>query len=185
MRHLGLVGLLSLLTTVAVGCGEPVPHAPGARTPPDPSSFTRAYGVQPGTGLSFEGDDWGYVVTADGFGGFSLAMLGDPRYPTLQDRFFGSVYVGSSTVSDLGACGGCTAVTPTAVSATRLDFDALVLGVDQAGFTFKHNGGGGQPVYLDLYVDGSHFGGWKIHFVSSDTGQVAYAPENPLAVISP
>lgn len=185
MRALGLAFVCTALATVASGCGDPVNATPGSRTPPDPSSFATAYGVEPGTTL-FASSEWGYAVTADGFGGFTLAMLGDTRYPNLEDRFFGSVYVDSTTtIANLGSCSGCQSPGATQVNAQRLDFDLFLLGAAQTDFTFKNAAGGGARVYMDLYVGGAHSGSWNIYFVNSDTGEKQPSTENPVAFTSP
>ncbi len=147
----GSLALLSL-AFLAAACGPAVDHTPGSRTPPPTSSFTTVYGIAPGAGLQFSGNEWGYAVTADGFGGFSLAMLGDPRYPTLQDRFFGSVYVeDTTTLSDFAGDAGQVVVSP-----QRIDFDLLLRGADQASFTVKNNSGAGGRLFFDAFVAGSH-----------------------------
>ena len=165
------------------GCPDINPVV-GVRTPPSPSSYSTQYGVKPGAGLSFEGAEWGYAVTADGTGGWTLSFVGNPDLS--QNRFFGTAYVGTGTVGSVQACQTCQAAGTSSVSATRIDFDATLSGAALAGFTFVHDrNSASDPIYLDLYVDGYQSGVWKIYFVSTDTNSVGTSPENPVALVSP
>ena len=178
------VSFLVCSLAFASGCLVVDNSGNGLRTPPAPSTFTTQYGVEPGVGLSFEGDEWGYAVTADGGGGWTVSFVGNPDLGS--NRFFGSVYVGTNTIGSIAACETCQAAGTSAISSTRIDFDATLSGAALAGFTFVHNSAStSEPIYLDLFVDGYQTGTWKTYFVSSDTQQVAASPENPVALVSP
>lgn len=158
---------------------------PDIRAVVPPSSFTAQYGVQPNAGLSFDDQtSWGFGVTANGGGGWTVSMLGNPDFGANQ--FFGSVYVGTGTIGSLGPCQTCQATGTAAVSAKQVDFNATISGAGLGGFSFVHEGATtADPIYVDAFIDGFQTGAWKIYFVSSDTGTVVTAPENPIALVSP
>lgn len=149
-----------------------------------PVQTVNTYGVKPGGGLSFEGVEWGFGVTADGTGAWTISMVGNGDLG--EDRFTGSVYVTKGTVGGTSACATCQASGVTTTSSTQIDFDVLISNAGLAGFNFTHNRtSSADPIYLDAYINAGRVGTWRIYFVSSDTNQVVTAPENPVALVSP
>lgn len=172
MRAISVLALVAAIG--ATGCFET-----------DNQPTGHVYGVKPNAGLEFAGTEWGYGVTADGTGGWVLSMLGDPT-GNFSDRFTGTVYTTVGTIGQLATCETCQAAGVTAASSTQADFDVIVSGTGQAGFSFVRTGGAStDPVVFDLTVNGFHSGSWAIYFVNTDTNQVSTAPENPIQLVSP
>jgi hypothetical protein len=178
-----------LLVAVLAGCRTTVVQTPPQGGPPggppvatvDPvltlgGQGLTGYRISAGANTSIPGGDIGYLITANGQGGYSLYWIDTA----------GSAATFQGTVStDHGfepnqtiAYSGNESVNITA--ANQIDFSG-VPGATLEGIEFVAQT---DPVYLDLLVDGNH-SGFGIYFTGAVSGTLVDSAYNPVAFTSP
>jgi hypothetical protein len=150
---------------------------------PLPPQSTAIYRITPGANTNIEpGVRPGYGITANTGGVYRLVWTGQAPASSTSSRVFrGSVWT-PGTFS--GVTPGCNASacqveqddfvsTPVAVTGgQRIDFDATTdTGVD--GFDFLVDA---EPVYFDLYIDGSRAATTLVFFPAADNGGAISPP---------
>ena len=186
VRLSGLAGL----ALVASGCivhhddpynpGPPsYPYLDGSGRPA-PSSSTPGYHVLANAATSIPGGDIGFLVTANGQGGYRITYtdtLGSAAY------FHGSVFTDGEFES-YSNFHGLRYLTPSDSGPTgrpsRLDFSSQAFssvdGLDLVSST--------DPIYVDLLINGTT-AGVRIFFTDAETGLVSVSAINPVSFTSP
>lgn len=149
-----------------VSGGGPAPGAPAQQVP--------TVRVLPGASASIPDGDLGFVITADGQGGYRLAWT--DTYGSAA-RFAATITTdGTFDASQVAPIGGAAI---NQVDAQTLEVGSTpysgVDGVDLVSST--------DPIYLDLTVDGARTG-FGIYYTNL-TGLQTTAAYNPLAATSP
>jgi len=188
MRHLAKLALALTLGFVGTGCIVTTEPGPAPQPQPQPGPALDAprplglagmlgYRVQANASAGLPAGDLGFVVTANGQGGYRVTysdtygsaahfqgvITTDGQFDPSQVRGF-TGYENVTLSTDLGT------ITFSSTPGSNLD------GVDLVSST--------DPIYLDLYVDGSH-SGFGIYFTGAETGAQLSAAYNPVAFTSP
>lgn len=191
MRLLTKISLVPLFALAASGCiveHDPGPYdgpAPAPAPAPAPSPAVDAaepmgaqamlgYHVLANGSAALPDGDLGFVVTANGGGGYritwsdTLGSAADFSGTITTDGYFQSVqpYSGEEYIDTPDS----STVTFESQPGTYVD------GVDVVSST--------DPIYVDLLVDGSHYG-FSIYFTGGETGTLQTAAYNPVAFTSP
>jgi hypothetical protein len=164
-----LVAPLLFATVVLAGCGDPDRSVPlGARR-------MLGYHVRAGAASEVPAGDIGYLVTANGLGGYRLAWV----------AFAGSTHVFSGRIESdstfdprsIVGYSGREQITLTADN-LAIDFssvpDAAADGVDFVPTV--------DPIYVDLRVDGVPA---NVYFTGAETSRLYLSAYNPVAFTSP
>jgi hypothetical protein len=169
MRSLAVVALPLF---VAAGCASgPAPDSPvplGARHEP-------GYHVRAGAASEVPGDELGFVVTANGLGGYRIAWV---ALTGSTSTFSGSIE--SDGVIDPATVAGLSGREQIVVRAdgSGIDFssvpDANADGVDLVPSA--------DPIYVDLRIDGAPA---PIFFTGADTSRLSSSAYDPVAFTSP
>ncbi len=171
------IGLFLVGCTLLSGCVVEHSHGPG----PGPVVIPQAggsgtYHVLAGGSAEIPGGDLGYVVTANGQGGYRVAYtdtLGS------SSEFSGHVTTdGVFDPSQLTSLSGNPSFTLTAPN--RIDF-ASIPGAALDGFDLVSST---DPIYLDARVNGFETG-FDILFAEAPDGAVVTSSFNPAAFTSP
>lgn len=174
MRNLVLCFVSGVLLS---GCIVEHSHGPG----PGPVVIPQAggngtYHVLAGGSAEIPGGDLGYVVTANGQGGYRVAYtdtLGS------SSEFSGHVTTdGTFDTTQLAPLSANTSVTQTA--SNRIDFTSIP-GAGLDGFDLVSST---DPIYLDVRVNGFETG-FDILFAEAPDGAVVTSSFNPAAFTSP
>lgn len=195
MRHLTKIAMVFTLGLATTGCfiaTDPAPVQTGPAggpvsnpNPPPALDAPVALGLQgmPGYHVLANGSsslpsgDLGYVITANGLGGYRLTWsdtLGSAAH------FSGVITTdGAFDPSQLRGYSGVEYITLSR-DARTITFDSTpgraVDGVDMVSST--------DPIYVDLYVDGARTG-FGVYFTGAQSGQVIGSAYNPVAFTSP
>lgn len=134
------------------------------------------YRVLANGSASIPGGDIGYLVTANGQGGYRVAWTDTLNSPA---RFSGTITVdGTFDTRQTNGLSGAESLTYTA--ANQLAFDSVpgsnLDGIDLVSST--------DPIYLDALIDGSHVG-VNIYFTGAHTAQLVNSAYDPVAFTSP
>ena len=194
MRNLTKIGLVLAVALNAAGCfvaADPGPapyHGGGNPPPPAPTPALDAarplgqaqllgYRVAAGASAELPAGDLGFVVTANGNGGYRVtwsdtygsaatftgAITTDGTFDASQVRGY-SGYENIQISADAGT------VTFSSTPGAQVD------GVDVVSST--------DPIYLDLQVDGARTG-FGIYFTGAESGAQLTSDYNPVAFTSP
>jgi len=159
-----------LMVAVALGgCGihEPSVILGAAAVP--------GYHVRQNAGTEIPAGDIGYLVTANGRGGFTVAFVDTAGSPA---RFTGSISTDQSfDPNQTFKLNGAESVIAT--SANRIDFSG-VPGATVEGVTLVAQS---DPIYLDAQIEGSRQ--VAIFFTGAHSGVVETSFYNPAAFTSP
>ena len=183
MRNLRL-GLVLVMGMAAGGCvvheTDGGPHGGGpVLDAPEPLGVAQMLGYHVARNASavLPAGDLGYVVTADGVGGYRLVWS-----DTLDSAatFSGSITTdGVFDASQLHGFSGAEDITLSADGGT-ITFSSVpganLDGVDLVSST--------DPIYADLQVEGSH-GGFGIYFTGAESGAQLNSAYDPVAFTSP
>jgi hypothetical protein len=198
MRNLTKLGLLLSFGLIATGCivapspapaPQPAPApSPGPAPAPAPTPQLDAprplglqsmlgYRVAAGASAELPAGDIGFVVTANGQGGYRLTW--SDTYGSAAN-FQGLITTdGQFDPSQVRGYSGAEALTIGA-DYRSISFSstpgAAVDGVDLVSST--------DPIYFDLYVDGARTG-FSIYFTGAETGTLVSSAYNPVAFTSP
>jgi hypothetical protein len=176
-------GLLLAPLLAAAGCivGVDRSYPDGSYPPPsDGAQLLGALGVTgyhviAGAGAEVPGGDLGYVVTANGAGGYRVAWTDTAGSLA---SFHGTITTdGEFDSSQLYALGGAYV---TQAAANRVEFDSVpganIDGVDLVSST--------DPIYVDARLEGSR-SGFGIWFANAYTSTQHSSPYDPVAFTSP
>jgi hypothetical protein len=152
--------------------GYPYPSGSGRGAP---SIATTGYSILPNATAALPAGDLGFIVTANGQGGYRIAWSdtqGSSAY------FHGSIFTGGQFLSSNPIPGAkLDYLTPTQ---GRVDFSSqpgsALDGVDVVSST--------DPIYVDLMINGST-NGVAIYFTQSQTAQLSMSQIDPVAFTSP
>ncbi len=186
-RLLVLVASLSLGGCVVVDPNGGPDPGPGVTAPPradlageptlslGPTAYP-GYRVLAGGSASIPGGDIGYLVTANGQGGYRVVWTDTLNSPA---RFSGTITVdGSFDQRQTRGFSGAESIS--FLAANQLAFDSIpgsnVDGVDLVSTT--------DPIYLDGQIDGSHVG-VNIYFTGASTATLVNSAYDPVAFTSP
>jgi hypothetical protein len=192
MRTLSKLGIVLTFGLVASGCVvatdpyyDPTPGPAPAPAPapaldaPRPLGAQAMYGYRVMANASAElpAGDLGFVVTANGQGGYRVTWT-DTYGSAAQfqgvittDGYFDATQVrGYSGAEDIRMSADASTITFGSTPGSYVD------GVDLVSST--------DPIYLDLYVDGSR-SGFGIYFTGAESGSLISAAYNPVAFTSP
>jgi hypothetical protein len=166
-------------TVVQPGPGGPPGGPPIATADPVLSLGAQGltgYRVLAGANTSIPGGDIGYLITANGQGGYSLYWIDTAGSPA---GFQGTVSTDNAfDPNKTIAYSGNENVSFTA--ANRIDFSG-VPGATLEGIEFVAQT---DPIYFDLLVDGNH-SGFGIYFTGAVSGSLVDSAYNPVAFTSP
>jgi hypothetical protein len=193
------LALAAALSLTAAGCfvapdPEPRPVTPAPSTGPTPTPVPTptpaldapaplgalgmlGYHVRAGASAALPDGDLGYVVTANGAGGYRV--IWSDTYGSAA-HFSGTITTdGQFDPNQLQHYSGGENIWLSSDLRT-LYFDSVpgsvIDGVDLVSST--------DPIYLDGTVDGSH-GGFSVYFSGADSGQLLRSAYNPVAFTSP
>jgi hypothetical protein len=169
MRNFSLSCLSTLLLVGAVGCDSPDhPVRLGARG-------LYGYHVSAGASSLVPDGQAGFVVTANGLGGYRIGWVAFDAAPS---TFTGNITSdGPFDRPSIVASGIDTTVT-IATDNSAIDFSALTGGSPEyLDFVPLQD-----PIYVDLRVDGAY---GHIYFTGADTGNVYQSSYDPVAFTSP
>lgn len=158
------------LVLLAAGCGEPADsaHHLGAL-------HMLGYHVSAGAASEVPDGDQGFVVTANGAGGYRVAWV---AFDGSSSVF--SAHVTSDTTIDPSSVQGFSGREQIALSAddTTLDVQSVPGGspdgVDLVPLS--------DPIYVDLRIDGAPA---HVYFTGADTGRLLLSSYDPVAFTSP
>jgi hypothetical protein len=193
--RLNLIALASLCSLAATGCivvpQDPPPPAQQPTpvvVPPTPTPALDApqrlgllgmsgYHVRAGASAELPAGDIGYVVTANGSGGYRITW--SDTYGSAA-QFSGTITTdGTFDPNQLQHFSGGENITVSSDLRT-IYFDsvpgAVLDGVDLVSST--------DPIYLDAAVDGSRQG-FSLYFTGADTGQLLTSAFDPVAFTAP
>ena len=135
------------------------------------------YHVSAGAASELPNGDIGFVVTANGSGGYRLTWSDTLNSPahfagsiTCDTTFDPTQLKGYSGYENISLSSDDSTITFDSVPGNQLDGVDLVSGSD--------------PIYVDLTVDGSH-SGFSIYFTGAHTGELLTAQYDPVAFTSP
>jgi hypothetical protein len=135
------------------------------------------YHVSAGAASALPDGDIGYVVTANGQGGYRVSWsdtYGSPAHfsgtITTDGVFDPSQFSGLSGAEYLSMSADQRTISFDSVPGSNFD------GVDLVSST--------DPIYVDATVDGSHYG-FSMYFTGADTHQVLTSSYDPVAFTSP
>jgi hypothetical protein len=182
-----LVSALSLGGCIVV---DPTPDpgpGPGTTAPPradlageptlslGPSAYP-GYRVLANSSASIPGGDLGYLVTANGQGGYRVVWT-----DTLNSsaRFSGTITV-DGTFDSRQTQGFSGAENLTYLASNQISFDS-VPGANVDGIDLVSSS---DPIYLDGQIDGSHVG-VNIYFTGAHTASLVNSAYDPVAFTSP
>lgn len=166
------LALLSLPLVVAAGCSSgPPPDRPvhlGARA-------MLGYHVRAGAASEVPGDELGFVVTANGFGGYRIAWV----------ALDGSTRIFSGSVETDGTIDPAT-VAPLSGreqivvrgDGSAVDFSSVPQGTADGVDLVPSS----DPIYVDLRIDGAPA---AIFFTGADTSRLLQSAYDPVAFTSP
>ncbi len=173
MRRVALALALPLCASVCLaGCASgPPPDSPvplGVRG-------QLGYHVRPGAASEVPGDELGFVVTANGQGGYRIAWV---ALAGSTSSFTGSV--SSDGVIDPSSVTPLSGREQIAVQAdgSAIDFSSVPQDTPD-GVDFVPSA---DPIYVDLRIDGAPA---QIYFTGADTSRVYLSQYNPVAFTSP
>jgi hypothetical protein len=173
MRNIGLVFVSGLLLS---GCIVEHSHGPGPGPVIPQAGGSGTYHVLAGGSAEIPGGDLGFVITANGQGGYRLAYtdtLGS------ASEFSGHVTTdGTFDERQLSSLSGSQSFTLTAPN--RIDF-ASIPGANIDGFDLVSST---DPVYVEARVNGFETG-FDILFAEAPDGAVVTSSFNPVAFTSP
>jgi hypothetical protein len=180
LRSLSTLSLCTIFAVGAAGCfGTHRDDGGGIADQARPlgAQGMPGYRVRAGAASELPANDRGFIVTANGNGGYRLTW-GD---------FAGSTSEFSGTVSTDGR------FDPTQL----LPFSGnenIALSADNGAFTFDSTPGGAldgvdmvsstDPIYVDALVDGSHVG-FNIYFTGAESSLLLTSDYDPVAFTSP
>lgn len=191
MRLLNKLMTVFALGFVATGCiveHDPVPYDPGPAPAPAPAPALDSpeamgalgmpgYHVLANGSVGLPDGDLGYMVTANGQGGYRITWtdtLGSAAHfsgtITSDAQFYPSSVVGYSGAEYITLSSDARTITFDSTPGTYVD------GVDLVSAT--------DPIYLDLQVDGAR-AGFSIYFTGADTGAQLTSAYDPVAFTSP
>lgn len=169
MRSLAALALPFIL---AVGCShEPPPDRP------EPLGARRilGYHVRAGAASEVPGDQLGFVVTANGLGGYRVAWV---AVDGSTSTFSGTVQTdGTIDPSSVMPLSGRETITVSA-DGSELDFSSVPQSSPE-GVDFVPSV---DPIYVDLQIDGVPA---PIFFTGADTSRLRQSAYNPVAFTSP
>jgi hypothetical protein len=188
MRTLSKLGIVLTFGLVASGCvvapdpyydpspgPAPAPHPAPQLDAPRPLGDQAMYGyrVQSNASAELPAGDLGFVVTANGQGGYRVTWsdtYGSSAYfqgVITTDGYFDVHQVrGYSGAEDIQIAGDARSITFASTPGSYVD------GVDLVSST--------DPIYLDLFVDGSR-SSFGIYFTGADSGATISSAYNPVA----
>jgi hypothetical protein len=187
--QLGLVAAFALTTSGCFVAADPPPYQGGGGGNPPPSSpaldaarplgLAQLYGypVAAGAAAELPAGDLGFVITANGQGGYRLTW--SDTYGSAAS-FSGSISTdGYFDPAQVRGYSGAENISLSADSST-ISFESApgsyVDGVDLVSSS--------DPIYLDLSVDGSR-SGFGIYFTGGESGAQLSSDYNPVAFTSP
>ena len=193
MRNLNKVGLFVVFALSTAGCfvaADPGPYSPGPSggtgpTHPAPAldaarplgaAQLLGYRVQSNASAELPAGDLGFIVTANGQGGYRItwsdtygSAASFTGYITTDGYFDASQVRGYSGAEDIQIAADAGTVTFSSTPGSYVD------GVDVVSST--------DPIYVDLRVDGSR-SGFGIYFTGAESGAQLAADYNPVAFTS-
>ncbi|HZS40633.1 MAG TPA: hypothetical protein VFF06_27560 [Polyangia bacterium] len=166
---LSIVPLAALAATALAGCGR---HEPSVILG---ASQVPGYHLLANVGTEIPAGDIGYLVTANGQGGYRVAFVDTEGSAA---RFSGSITTDVAfDPTQTFKINGAESVVAT--STNRIDFagvpGATVEGVDCVAQT--------DPIYIDVQLEGSR--GVNIYFTGAHSGIIETSFYNPVAFTSP
>jgi hypothetical protein len=194
MRNLTKLSLLLAFALNATGCfvaADPGPepyHGGGGSPPPQPTPALDAarplgtaqllgYRVEAGAAAELPAGDLGFVITANGQGGYRVtwsdtygSAANFTGYITTDGYFDASQVRGYSGAEDIQLSADAGTITVSSTPGSYVD------GVDLVSST--------DPIYLDLRVDGAR-SGFGIYFTGGESGAQLTSDYNPVAFTSP
>ena len=196
MRNLTKMGLILAVALNATGCfvapdPGPEPYHGGGNPPPPAPAPTPAldaarplgqaqllgYRVQAGASAELPAGDLGFVITANGNGGYRVTWsdtygsAANFSGTITTDGYFDASQVrGYSGYENIQVSGDAGTVTFSSTPGSAVD------GVDVVSST--------DPIYLDLRVDGAR-SGFGIYFTGAESGALLTSDYNPVAFTSP
>ncbi len=177
MQRLSFV-FLAFFAAAAPGCivVQPGPGPVVTCSPPTFGNSTASYpqvNVYPGLSTSIPAGDIGYLVTANGQGGYRLAWTDTLNSPAC----FSGIITVQGTVSQVSGLSGQETLQQSGANQLRF---ASAPGANVDGIDFVAST---DPAYFDLFLDGSL--SVNIYYTDTATQQVTTAPANPVAFTSP
>ncbi len=190
MRNLSKLGIVLTFGLVASGCivapADPPPYTGGPAPAPAPAPAPQldapvplgaqsmlGYRVQAGASAELPAGDLGFVVTANGQGGYRVTWsdtygsAANFQGVITTDGYFDVNQVrGYSGAENIQIASYYRSISFSSTPGSYVD------GVDLVSST--------DPIYLDLYVDGSR-SGFGIYFTGADTGATISSAYNPVA----
>jgi hypothetical protein len=190
MRNLNKLGLLLTFALSTTGCfvaADPAPYSPPPTTTgPAPAldaprplglAHLAGYRVEPNASAELPAGDLGFVITANGQGGYRVtwsdtygSAAGFTAYLTTDGYFDASQVRGYSGAEDIQMSADAGTVTVSSTPGSYVD------GIDVVSST--------DPIYLDLRVDGARTG-FGIYFTGAESGAQLSSDYNPVAFTSP
>ena len=172
-----LASMRSLVTfalpfVLAAGCSHGPP--PDSAEPLGPRALL-GYHVRAGAASEVPGDQLGFVVTANGLGGYRIAWV---ALDGSTSTFSGSVQTdGTIDPSSVMPLSGRETIT-VAADGSEIDFSSVPQsspdGVDFVPST--------DPIYVDLRIDGAPA---PVFFTGADTSRLRQSDYDPVAFTSP